>query len=228
MLAFLYDWDWPRAEQELVRAITLKPQYSFAYIWHSFLMSTLGRHEESIRSITRAQTLDPLSLPVNMMIPRCYYWGRRFDEALRHAQAMLEMESRYQLVYLWLGKIYLAQGRLAEALAILERGRELTGPSPYLLSIVGMVYGKLGHRAEALAILQQLREAGRQRWVSPFFESHVLIGLGERDGALRLLEDAYQQRSGFIVMLPVDPLYDEIRSDPRFQHLLQSVRLDSH
>jgi tetratricopeptide (TPR) repeat protein len=163
-----------------------------------------------------------------MMIPRTYYWARRFDEALRHALAMLEMEPRYQLVYLWLGRIFLAQERFAEALAILEKGRELTGPSPNLLSILGLAYGKLGRRTEALAALQWLREQGRQRWVSPFFECHVLLGLGDGDGALRLAEEAYRRRSGFIVLLRVDPTVDEIRTEPRFQQLLQRVGLDSH
>jgi adenylate cyclase len=141
---------------------------------------------------------------------------------------MLEMEPRYQLVYLWLGRTFLALERFPEALAILEKGRELTGPSPNLLSILGLAYARLGRQAEALAILQQFRDTGGQRWVSPFFESHVLIGLGDTDGALRLLENAYQRRSGFIVVLQVDPLYDEIRSEPRFQRLLQKVGLDHH
>jgi eukaryotic-like serine/threonine-protein kinase len=228
VIALLYDWDQQQAERELVRAITLKPRYSLAHLWYGILLASLGRHDEAIRSAIRAQAMDPLSLNVNVTAGRIYYWARRFDEALQTTQATLEMEPRYQFCYLWLGRIHNALGRPAEALAVLEKGVELAGPSPNLSAILGYTCGLLGRREEAMEILRQLRGEAARRWISPLFESYVLRSVGDLDGAFRALQAGYDQRSGFMAFLGVEPLDDIMRGDPRYRGLCEKVGVESH
>ena len=223
VIALLYDWDWELAERELVRAITLKPRYSLAHVWYGILLSSRGRHDEAIRSATRAQAMDPLSLSVNLTVGRVYYWARRLDEALQATQTTLEMEPRFQFGYLWAGRICSALGRPAEALAILEKGVELAGASPNLSAILGYTYGVLGRREEAMEIVRQLRAEAAGRWISPLFESYVLRSVGDLDGAFRALQAGCDQRSGFMPFLGVEPLDDSMRGDPRYGELCKKV-----
>jgi len=225
VIAFLYEWDWVRAEQELLRALTLNPQYPLAHLWYGILLAALGRHDESILSATRALRLDPMSTTANLSVGRCYYWARRLDDALQAVQATLELESRQHLCYIWLGRIYNAQGRPTEALAALRKGVELTGTSPYLSAVLGHTYGILGQRDDATESMAQLRSETSGRWVSPVFESFVLLGLGDYDEASRALEAGYDQRSGFMALMSTDPMNDAIRHDPRYRNLRKRVGL---
>jgi serine/threonine-protein kinase len=224
VIALLYDWDSPAAERELVRAIALKRDYSLAHVWYAILLSSLGRHEESLKSVTRARAMDPLSLATNLTVGRCYYWARRFDEAHKAIHATLEMEPRFHLCYVWLARSYNGLGRPAEALAAGRKGEELTGRSPNLAAILGYTCGVLGREQEAREILRYLRHPAPGRWVSPVFESLVLLGLGDQDGFFQALEAGYDQRSGFMAMLGVEALADGIAGDPRFLAIRNRIR----
>jgi tetratricopeptide (TPR) repeat protein len=228
VVALLYDWNPREAERELVRAIALKPRYSLAHVWHGIVLACLGQRDEAVRSAVRAQAMDPLSLIVHVTAGRIYYWAGRFEEAIQATGAALEMEPRYQFAYVWLGRIYLALGRPAEALAVLRKGAEVSGASPNLSAVLGYACGVLGRREEALEILRQLREESARRWISPMCESYVLRSLGDLDGAFRAMEAAYEQRSGFLVFLGIDPLSDTIRGDPRYRALSERVATGGH
>jgi serine/threonine-protein kinase len=223
VVALLYDWDPTEAERELVRAIALKPRYSLAHLWHGIVLASMSRHDEAVRSAVRAQAMDPLSLTVHVTAGRIYYWAGRFDEAMQATRAALEMEPRNQFAYVWLGRIYLALGQPAEALAVLRKGAEMSGVSPNLNAVLGYTCGVLGRREEALDIVRQLREDGARRWVSPICESYVFRSLGDLDEAFRALEAAYEQRSGFMVFLGIDPLNDVLRGDPRYRAINEKV-----
>jgi serine/threonine-protein kinase len=218
-IALLFDWDHEQAERELVRAISLKPRYSLAHAWYGMLLATLGRDDEGLRSLARAQAIDPLNLSINLTVARSCYWARRWEEALKATQATLEIEPRNQLCFVWLGRIFNAMGRPADALAALEKGMEITGPSPHLSAILGYTYGVLGRRHEAMEVVAKLREEASRRWISPMFESWVLRSVGDLDGAFRAFEAAYQQRSGFLAWLGRDVLDDLVRGDPRYAEL---------
>ena len=217
VIALLFDWDHEQAERELVRAMSLNPRYPLAHVWHAILLATLGRHDEGLRSIARALAIDPLNLAVNLTVGRSCYWARRWDEALHATQATLEIDPRYQLGYVWLGRIYDAMGRPHDALAALEQGMEMAGPSPNLSATLGYTYGLLGRRKEAMVIVERLREEATRRWISPIFESWVLRGVGDLDGAFRSYEAGHQQRSGFLAWMGHDPVDDLLRGDARHQ-----------
>jgi eukaryotic-like serine/threonine-protein kinase len=233
VILWIYDWDPAAAEQELLRAIVLRPQYSYAHIWYAMLLSVAQREEESIRAINRARQLDPVSPIVVLSGARCYYWLRQFDEAQRQVEALLEVNPGYQLAYLWLARILGAQGRANEALVVMQRAESLDRASIAARAFLGWAHGRAGHQEEARAILAELEAEAKRRWVPAYFRYYVLIGLGDFDGAFRILEVALEERSGYLGFIssstgPGDPMEGPISDDPRHQEIRRRVAQLGH
>jgi TolB-like protein/Tfp pilus assembly protein PilF len=227
VIATLYDWDWADAEARYLRAIELGPEHSLAHVWYAMFLGTMGRHEESIRMILQAEALDPLSHTVHMCVGRCYLFAGEFDKALEQFRATRDMEPRYGLVYAWIGRTLCGKGMYPEAAAELEAGMSVAGRSPVMLEEAGYAYGRSGLHDKALDTLRALREEASRRYVSPVCEARILVGIGELDEAFALYDLAYQQRSGYLAFLRVEPAREyPIRSDPRFVALLQQLHLN--
>jgi serine/threonine-protein kinase len=227
IVAMLYDWDWADAETRFRRATALAPEHSIAHVWYAIFLGAMGRHEESIRIILRAEALDPLSQLIHLCVGRCYFFAGDYDRALAQFQATLEMEPRHGLTYAWIGRALCGKGMYREAAAELEKGITVAGRLPVLLMMAGYAYARAGMRGEALDALEALRQEDSRRYVSPVCPATILAAIGELDEAFARYELAYQQRSGYLSFLRVDPAREyPIRSDPRFVSLLQRLRLD--
>jgi tetratricopeptide (TPR) repeat protein len=227
VILWIYDWDPAAAERELLRAIVLRPQYSYAHVWYALLLSVAQREEESIRAINRARQLDPVSPIVVLSGARCYYWLRQFDEAQRQVEAFLEVNPGYQLAHIWLARILGAQGRANEALVVMQRAESLDRESVAARAFLGWAYGRAGHQDRARAILAELEAEAQRRWVPAYFRHYVMVGLGDFDGAFRMLEVALQERSGYLGFIsgagPGDPMEGPISDDPRHQEIRRRV-----
>jgi eukaryotic-like serine/threonine-protein kinase len=227
VVATLYDWDWADAETRFRRAIKSRPEHSIAHVWYAIFLGAMGRHEESIRLILRAEALDPISQLIHLSVGRCYFFAGEYDRALVQFRATLEMEPHDGLVYPWIGRALCAKGMYREAAADLEMGLSVAGPSPLMLEVAGYAYGKAGLRDRALDTLAALRQEATRQYVSPVCEGRILVGIGELDEAFTQYELAYQQRSGYLAFLRVEPEWGgPIRSDPRFVALLQKLHLN--
>jgi serine/threonine-protein kinase len=222
IIAMIYEWEWDRAESELRHGLVLKPDSPLGHTWYAVFLSTQGRFEQGIQQARIAEALDPLSISIHLVVGRCLYWARRFDEALASMLATLEMDPANALTHLWLARTYLATGRPQEAAAILERAGEAAGRSPYLLSLLGGAYSALGRREETLRLLEEIRGQA----AGPSFEASVLTRLGETEASLDCCEEALKSDGGTAFTLGVDPLYDGLRDHPRFQAILATIGLD--
>ena len=176
--------------------------------------------------ITRAQAIDPLSLINQLTVGRCHYLARRFDQAIAVFRSCLELEPRFFLTYSALARAYLMKEMFREALTELERGMDLVGRLPVLLTYVGWAHAARGEHAKARAVLDELAEIGTGRYVPSIYTAQILAALGELDEAFELYDLAYRQRSGWLVLMRGEPLWDRLRPDPRFRELLRKMRLD--
>ncbi|MGH7516847.1 MAG: protein kinase domain-containing protein [Gemmatimonadales bacterium] len=226
VVALLYEWDWALADSEFARAASLGPDTTAVSNWHAMFLSLMGRDEEAMEIITRAQAIDPLSLINQLTVGRCHYLAHRFDEAIALFRSCLELEPRFFLAYSAIARAYLAKGMFAEALAEQERGMSLMGRVPLLLTYAGRAHAALGRRDEALGVLDELRDAAAHQYVPSAYRAQILAQLGEVDEAFDLYDLAYRQRSGWMVFLRSDPQWDVLRPDPRFRELLRKMRLD--
>jgi len=225
---FRYDWDFARAEQELVRALDLNPGYSTGRQWLSSLYAALGRRDEAAVEAAHARDLDPLSPVPRRSTAIVHYFGGRFSEAEGDLRAEIATDAASPGAYEILAEVLLAQGRAADAATELERafGPAPADPGPRVL--LAAARAATGHRTEALAVLDEMQRAeARNQPLSPRLPAILLAQLGDADGALRQVERAIDERSEFAVWLNVHPLLARMRSDPRFRAQLKRVGLPS-
>ena len=221
------DWDWAGAEREFRRAIELDSNYAYGRKLFAEYLSYVGRFDDAIREARLARTLDPVSSVTNSLVGVVLYRARRYDDAIAELKQAIELDSRHPLPYLPLGLAYLMKGMHAEAVAALEKGLALAPESSESVAQLAHVYGRGGATDRTRASLETLRQRSRQQHVSPFFMALAHLGLGDAEAALDWLERAHQDRDWYICLLKVEPILDPLRSNRRFQALLQRVQFPS-
>jgi serine/threonine-protein kinase len=221
--AFLYEWDWALARGEFERVVSADSTPAHAQHWYANFLCASGRPDEALQVARRAQTLDPLSLTVQVTVGRCLYYGRRFDDAISTFRLHLERNPNSIQGYVSLYRALRMRGMFAEALRQLERGISVIGRIPILLGCAGNVHAQLGQRHQALALLEELRQLGTRRYVPPTYSAEIHFGLGDLDEGFTLWNLAAEQRSGWLPFLRSDPAWDPLRSDQRHIALVRRL-----
>src|SRR5579862_6887664 len=222
---WLYDWQWQEAQKEFKRSLELNPTYPTGNHWHAEYVMTMGRQIEAIALMKKSQTLDPLSIIINVAIGWANYMARRYDEALEQFLQTVELDPNYPVTHWFLGLLYRATGRYDLAITEGEKGVNFSGVSPVIRAALAHSYGKAGRTKEARQILDDLASVAKCKYVAPHFFAGIYIGLGENDRALDCLEKSYEEHSHWLIYLHIDPTMDDLRSEPRFQDLLKRVGL---
>jgi TolB-like protein/DNA-binding winged helix-turn-helix (wHTH) protein/Tfp pilus assembly protein PilF len=222
LIAQNYDWDWQTSEKEYRRAIALDPNYATAHHWYAEHLALLGRFEEAFLEMQRARQLDPLSLIIQTDNAAILYFSRQYDPAIVQFRAVLEMEPNFPRANM-LAYAYVQEGRFADALADVENWSRVDN-SYWPWAVGAYVYGRAGQPAQARRALEKLQLLNR-RQIDPFVFVSPYIGLGDKDRALAWLDKAVAGHSPGLTALKVDPIYDPLRNDPRFQEFLRRVGL---
>ena len=215
---FWFDFDLPGIERELKRAIELNPNYALAHQWYSMALSAMERFDEAITEAKRMHELDPF-----MSIGTSFMFARRYDEAIEQLLNTIEINPNFHLYFLFLGMAYIGQMKYTDAITAFQKLVTLSGGSSYALGYLGSAYGLSGQNNEALQILNQLNELSKERYVSPFYNSLIYTGLCDNDQAFEHLEKAFIEREGWLPFIKVLPVFDSIRSDPRYKALLKKA-----
>jgi tetratricopeptide (TPR) repeat protein len=222
----IYEWDWSGAEDEYKQSTRFNPSSAQAHAEYSEMLSILGRHEEALREARLAQQSDPVSPLMSSRVGYAFYWARRYDEAIEQFRKTLDLDPNHCYAYYGLGRTYLEKGMGREALLTLEKGNSLAFAGRRPDGKLGYAYGALNQRAKALKIADQLRILQRQGDPDAAFDlAHVYAGLGDKDRALEFLQRAYEEHYPSMEVLKVEPHFDSLRSDPRFQDLLRRMNL---
>ena len=220
-LSWNYDWDFQAAGREFDRALSLNPNYASAHQWRGLHLNWIGRFDEALAEMQRAEELDPLSPIIKVSVARTHFYARRYDRAREILEQLSEREPGFWPVHAVLGQVHMAQGRYADAIRELVTARNLSPSSMRNLGVLGDVYARAGQRAEARAILTEMERLSRTRYVPPVYPAMVHMGLGDTRRALDLLDQAFVDRSDWILQLPVEPQFDVLRGEKRFQDLLR-------
>ncbi len=221
---WLYDFDASQAIKEFQRAIELNPNYAIAHQQYgNNTLSALGRFDDAIVEGKRAVELDPLSLVINTDMGSDYYYARRYDEAIAQLHKTLEMDPGFYIAHLVLGQVLDAKGARDAAIVECEKARALND-DPSVLGVLARSHGLSGNKMEAEKILDHLKKLSKERYVSAYSFALAYLGLGDKEEALRWLEQSYQDRAGSDVgFIRVDPLLDPVRDDPRFEALAEKI-----
>jgi serine/threonine-protein kinase len=215
-----YEWDWRAAEPEFRRALELRPNYADAYFSYSRFLASRRRFDEAIAQLGHALELDPLSLSLQTNRSLLDYFAGRYDKAKQGLMEVLKSDSTDRLSRWGLALVAEQQGRVDEAIAILER---LGGTSLNTKSSLGHAYGLAGRARQARNVLRVLQTAAERSYVPSYFFALVHAGLGERDQALRYLEKAYEERSTVLAYVQIDPRLASLRAEPRFVALVRRL-----
>jgi DNA-binding winged helix-turn-helix (wHTH) protein/TolB-like protein/Flp pilus assembly protein TadD len=225
MIAFYYGWNWSESEQEFQQALALNPNDVGAETWYGLNLAAMGRVEEAVDLVQRAKEIDPLSPEINVVLGHLYYSSRQYEKAIDVYRKVIQLNPNFARAHMRLGMTYMAQHAIGDSVHEYEEAKRLTGADPYVDGLLGCAQALSGNTAAAQKLLKNLTLRSRDQYIPAFSIALVYIGLGERDRALDWLEQAYQDRSAYMVYAKTDPLLDPLRSDPRFISLLHRMRL---
>ncbi len=219
-----YDWDWSGSTKEIRRAIELNPGYANAHHLYALFLSGFGRPVEAIAEIKKARELDPLSIRINANVGLVFYMGREYDQALEELRKALELDPNDVASHVYLGLVYSHKGMHEEAITACRRARDLSvGKDQTSNLVLAYVYAVAGRRGEALRILDEIKKSSERSYVPPVAVAMTYVGLGDKQEALAWLEKAFAEHATALDTLKVDPNFDPLRSDPRFQDLLRRM-----
>jgi TolB-like protein/Tfp pilus assembly protein PilF len=215
----IYDWNWAEAEKEYKRAMELDPRYPLAHQWYGGYLERVGRTDESIAERKLAVELDPLSASTNFELGLAYYYARDYDRAIEQLQKALELEKGFPSARQVLLASYAQKGQYDLAVVKLQEFEETDSP------MAGQIYAMIGRRDDTIRVIEGLDRRSRQQYISAVNFALLYTTLGDKDKAIEYLEKGYEERSFQMQFLKVDPRWDSLRDDPRFQEILRRVGL---
>jgi TolB-like protein/DNA-binding winged helix-turn-helix (wHTH) protein/Flp pilus assembly protein TadD len=227
-LAFIldgFDWDFDGGGKEFRRAIELNPGYATAHHWYAWHLSLLGRFDEALAEMRKAESLDPLSLIINADLAELLVLEHSSDESIRQSRKTIEMDPNFALAHNQLAQAYLQKHMYDEALAELRKAVQLSPDSPALIANLARAYVASGKRSEAVKLLSDLKKRSTPNYSNAAEIAVIYVSLGDTDQAMDWLEKGYEERFNPGVLLR--PGFDPLRSDRRFQDLLRRIGLPS-
>lgn len=219
-----FDFDWEAAEKEYRRAIELNPNYATAHHWYAEYLSLQGRFPEALAESERARELDPLSLIIAADHGAILFYARQYDASIAQFRAVKEMEPAFPRARMVIAP-YIEKQQYGDALLELKEWTDTSGESEWTWAWRAFVYGRSGQRAQARQALAKVQQFYHHGLRSPDPMLWALIGVGDRDEVFTWFEKAYADHSNVLTSLRVNPAFDTLRSDPRFQNLMRRVRL---
>jgi len=223
----MHEWDWDGAGREFHRSLELNPGLATTHHWYAEYLMAMGRLADAIDHSRRALELDPLGLIIHVLLGMAYYLSRRPDDSVRECLKTLEMEPEFTPTFIWLGQAYLQLKEYGKAIDVFQREVELSPERPTTVAYLAASYALSGDRARANAILGELHDRAENDFVSCFDYALIHFALEEDEEGFRWIDCAYEERAPWLVWLRVDPMFDRVRPDPRFQQLLAKMRLAS-
>jgi TolB-like protein/Tfp pilus assembly protein PilF/DNA-binding response OmpR family regulator len=219
--ATMYQYDFLSAEREFERAIELNPRSATAHQLFGWYLCIVDRYEESYTELQRAIRLDPLSVTKGLLGFN-YIYSRRYDQAIEQLITTIELDPDSGLAHGGLGFAYRCKSLYDPAIVEFRKGIELW-PGSTLVAWLGEAYAAAGARDDARKTLERLFELAKERYVTPYGVARIYNTLGKKEEALHWLETAYQQQAEWMVLLKVDPCFDDLRPDPRFIDLMRRM-----
>src|SRR5262249_18484480 len=218
------DLDMPGSISEFQRAIALNPNSATAHHWYgNGPLTALGRFEEAIAEGKRAIELDPLSPIINADLGQNLFCARRYDEAIAQLRKTLEIDPTFYYAHYNLGIALQLKGDMRAAIAEYTQAQQLSDDL-FVQVLLAAAKAQSGDKDAAARLLAELEELSQHRYVRLYWRTLLYLSLGNRDEAIRWLEQAIADHEGLnIAVIKVDPMLDPLRGDPRFEALVQKV-----
>jgi len=223
-IAFYGDWNWAESEERFQRALQIDPTDFSARVGLAHLLNNIGRHQDAVRQIDQAMTVEPTSPLAGALRAQFLFYARRYDDAREQAHKTLRMAPGFWIARITLGRLYLQERNIIDALAEFESAGH-SGGSYGPSALIGYTNGIAGRRAEAAIVLRTLTTASKKSYVPPYYMALVYHALGHEAETLDYLERAYAERDVRMVFVGIDPLWDGLRQNGRYTALLGRMNL---
>ena len=219
-----HDWDWAAAQRGFEKAVALRPQDPVMRLSLGYYHAVLGDPERALTLSAKAAEEDPLSLWVQVAYAMVLYLARLFEDAIAVCEKTIELDRHNSEAYRWGGRAHGLLGRWERAVEWLRQAVTLSGRNAWAICDLASTLAMSGQEDEARVLLAELEDRSAREWIPPMAISLIYANLGEIDRALDWLERSYDARGVWLVALRTDPCFDPMRSNPRFDELLD--RLD--
>jgi TolB-like protein/Tfp pilus assembly protein PilF len=226
-IKLIYDWDWAGAEQEFRRAIELNPGYATAHQWYALYLNAVGRTSDALAELNQAREIDPLSPSIRAALSEAYYFARQYEPSVVEARKALEIDPNFVIALLVMGRSLEQQGKLDEAIAAYDKGRNLSGKGPAMTMYLARAYALKGDREKSRELLAYLLGLQSKVYVSSLYVAGVYTAMGDKDNTLKYAEKAVDERCEYLIYLDRDPMADPVRSEARFEKVLRAIGIPS-
>jgi TolB-like protein len=225
-----YHWKWKEAEAGYELAIELNPDHADTHLWYSWLLLALGRRDAAFDEIEQTMSIvqetDPHRLvAVPTTRAAAYYFGREYQRAVDECEKAKQLDPKYFMLHFIAGRAYMRLNEHAKAIAHLKQARTETGEMPLMDAALGLAYAVSGKKTETIKLAEAFKAAAKKRYIPPTYFGMLFAGLGDKDKAMMWLQKAYDDRADGLTWLNVEPMLDDVRSDPRFQELIRRIGL---
>jgi TolB-like protein/DNA-binding winged helix-turn-helix (wHTH) protein/Tfp pilus assembly protein PilF len=218
-----FDWNFEAAGTEFQRALELNPSYATAHHWYAWHLSLLGRYDEALAEMRKAESLDPLSLIINADLAELLLIAHSYDESIRQSLKVIEMDPDFALAHNQLGQAYLQKHMDEQAVAELQKAVRLSGSSPTSIANLARAYAASGKNSEAANLLNDLKKRSNSTYSNAPEIAAIYAALGDNDQAMNWMEKGFEERFNPGVLLR--PGFDPLRADPRFKDLVRRIGL---
>ncbi len=222
-IAAEFEWDWETAERELRSGIQLNPNSEGGHLRYSELLLGNGRLGEAVAEIEEARRLDPISLTAVSRAAFTYFFARDYDRSIAESKKMIALDPGDFLPWGYLSWAYGQQGKNEEALEAVRKAVSLTEQLDTRLNLA-RAYALAGEKSRARQILQEVQHSSGRGYFHLYYVAMVHAYLGEKDVALDYLERSFQRHERAMRIIKVDPRFDLLRGEPRFQALVQQMK----
>jgi serine/threonine-protein kinase len=217
------EFDWVSADMEYRQALQLNPSNAEIHHQYAHILEVRGLFDQAINEMQQAINLEPLTVNFNTCLGQIMYFDRQYDAAGKVLNKSIEIDSTHFWAYYWLGRVRFAIGEMDKAIELLDKASNFPSVETISLGTIGYIYAQSGQTDKALKIFDQLIKMSERRIVDPLYIAWIYLGLNDRDNTFQYLDQAYDGLSSYLGMINVDPLYDDLRHDKRFQQLLQKM-----
>jgi TolB-like protein/class 3 adenylate cyclase/tetratricopeptide (TPR) repeat protein len=222
----LHEWKWKTAEEGFQKAIELDPAYVLAHHWYALCLTAIGKSNEAVNEMKKARELDPLSTRINADLGMAYLSAGKFDEAIEQEKKTMELNPKAAGAYWIRGMAFQQKKMFQESIKDYRYALELSPADANYLAALGHVYASSGNNEAAHKILDTLFIENKKTQVSPFFFALVYAGLNDKEKALEWLEKAYEEKSGSVRYLKMEPRLQNLRNEPRYVTLMKKIGLE--
>jgi serine/threonine-protein kinase len=227
-LAFVqlyYDWNWKDAHENFKKAVELSPGYPTAHHWYAEYLTVVGLIDEAIVEAKRALEFDPFSLIINVLLGWAFHYSYQYDHAIEQYLKTLEMDPNFAPAHFFLGMTYVQKAMFEEAFEEFQKAKVLFGDSTLTNAALWHAYARRGKTDEVQKVLDELAKISQQIYVPLYYVAAVYADVGDKERAFHWLGKCFEEREMWLAFLKVDPIWSDLRTDPRFNELLKKIGL---